>query len=128
MRGQYLLAEGLGVFGGSLAFTALALLLGGSVYGLATGALSAHLRALRGWLLPKEGQAASLAALRVLLYGAGALGGGLAGVLGRADPALPLRLGLLGFLAFLLFLPGPLHPRRLRALARYREGGPEGEA
>ncbi|WP_038071630.1 hypothetical protein [Thermus scotoductus] len=98
------------------------LLLGGSVYGLATGALSAHLRALRGWLLPKEGQAASLAALRVLLYGAGALGGGLAGVLGRADPALPLRLGLLGFLAFLLFLPGPLHPRRLRALARHREG------
>ncbi|MEZ0321551.1 MAG: hypothetical protein ABWJ63_06470 [Thermus sp.] len=100
------------------------LLLGGAAYGLATGGLSAHLRALRGWLLPQEGQAPGLAALRVLLYGTGTLGGGLAGVLGRGDPTLPLRLGFLGFLAFLLFLPGPLHPRRLRALARYREEAP----
>ncbi|AEV17102.1 hypothetical protein TCCBUS3UF1_20640 [Thermus sp. CCB_US3_UF1] len=94
------------------------LFLGGAAYGLAVGAMGAHLRALRGWLLEREGLAQGLAAVRVLLYGAGAAGGRLAGALGRLDPTWLLRLGLLGFLAFYLFAVGPLHPKRLGALRR----------
>ncbi len=84
--------------------------------GLAAALLSTHLRAVRGWLLPREGLAPSLAAIRALLYGAGALGGLGAGVLG--DPALSLLLGTLGFLALLPFTLGPLHPERLEAMRR----------
>lgn len=84
--------------------------------GLAVALLSTHLRAVRGWLLPKEGLAPSFAAIRALLYGAGALGGLGAGVLGKGNPTLPLLLGTLGFLVLLPFALGPLHPRRLEAL------------
>jgi hypothetical protein len=84
--------------------------------GLAVALLSTHLRAVRGWLLPGVGLAPSLAAIRALLYGAGALGGLGAGVLGQWDPSLPLLLGASGFLALLPFTLGPLHPKRLEAL------------
>jgi len=84
--------------------------------GLAVTLLGTHLRAVRGWLLPEVGLAPSLAAIRALLYGAGALGGLGAGVLGKWDPSLPLLLGASGFLALLPFTLGPLHPKRLEAL------------
>jgi hypothetical protein len=84
--------------------------------GLAVALLSTHLRAVRGWLLPRVGLAPSLAAIRALLYGAGALGGLGAGVLGQGDPSLPLLLGASGFLVLLPFTLGPLHPKRLEAL------------
>jgi len=84
--------------------------------GLAVALLSTHLRAVRGWLLPGVGLAPSLAAIRALLYGAGALGGLGAGVLGQGDPSLPLLLGASGFLVLLPFTLGPLHPKRLEAL------------
>ncbi len=87
-----------------------------SLLGLAVALLSTHLRAVRGWLLPEVGLAPSLAAIRALLYGAGALGGLGAGVLGQGDPSLPLLLGASGFLALLPFTLGPLHPKRLEAL------------
>ena len=90
--------------------------------GLAVALLSTHLRAVRGWLLPKEGLAPSLAAIRALLYGAGALGGLWAGTMGGRDPALPLLLGVLGILALYPFALGPLHPRRLRALEAQAKG------
>jgi hypothetical protein len=83
--------------------------------GLAVALLSTHLRAVRGWLLPGVGLAPGLAAIRALLYGAGALGGLGAGVLGQGDPSLPLLLGASGFLALLPFTLGPLHPERLEA-------------
>ncbi len=89
--------------------------------GLAVALLGTHLRAVRGWLLPREGLAPSLAAIRALLYGAGALGGLGAGVLGRESPALPLLLGAAGFLALLSFALGPLHPKRLEALRQKAE-------
>ena len=92
--------------------------------GLAVALLSAHLRAVRGWLLPGVGLAPSLAAIRALLYGAGALGGLGAGVLGQGDPSLPLLLGASGFLALLPFTLGPLHPKRLEALRQRAEQGP----
>ncbi len=50
---------------------------------------------------------------RALIYGAGALGGTLSGVLGGIGVTLPLRVALASFLAFYLFALGPLHPRRL---------------
>jgi hypothetical protein len=84
--------------------------------GLAVALLSTHLRAVRGWLLPRVGLAPGLAAIRALLYGAGALGGLGAGVLGQGDPSLPLLLGASGFLVLLPFTLGPLHPKRLEAL------------
>jgi hypothetical protein len=84
--------------------------------GLAVALLSAHLRAVRGWLLPRVGLAPGLAAIRALLYGAGALGGLGAGVLGQGEPSLPLLLGASGFLVLLPFTLGPLHPKRLEAL------------
>jgi hypothetical protein len=84
--------------------------------GLAVALLSTHLRAVRGWLLPGVGLAPTLAAIRALLYGAGALGGLGAGVLGQGDPSLPLLLGASGFLVLLPFTLGPLHPKRLEAL------------
>jgi hypothetical protein len=84
--------------------------------GLAVALLSTHLRAVRGWLLPGVGLAPGLAAIRALLYGAGALGGLGAGVLGQGDPSLPLLLGASGFLVLLPFTLGPLHPKRLEAL------------
>ncbi|RTG95558.1 hypothetical protein [Thermus scotoductus] len=86
--------------------------------GLAVALLSTHLRAVRGWLLPREGLAPSLAVIRALLYGAGALGGLGAGVLGMGDPALPLLLGALGFLALLPLTLGPFHPKRLEVMRR----------
>jgi len=92
--------------------------------GLAVALLSTHLRAVRGWLLPGVGLAPSLAAIRALLYGAGALGGLGAGVLGQGDPSLPLLLGASGFLALLPFTLGPLHPKRLEALRQRAEQGP----
>ncbi len=91
--------------------------------GLAVALLSTHLRAVRGWLLPRVGLAPSLAAIRALLYGAGALGGLGAGVLGQGDPALPLLLGASGFLVLLPFTLGPLHPERLEALRQRAEQG-----
>ena len=84
--------------------------------GLAVALLSTHLRAVRGWLLPRVGLAPGLAAIRALLYGAGALGGLGAGVLGQGDPSLPLLLGASGFLVLLPFTLGSLHPKRLEAL------------
>jgi hypothetical protein len=89
--------------------------------GLAVALLSTHLRAVRGWLLPGVGLAPGLAAVRALLYGAGALGGLGAGVLGQGDPSLPLLLGASGFLALLPFTLGPLHPKRLEALRQKAE-------
>jgi hypothetical protein len=89
--------------------------------GLAVALLSTHLRAVRGWLLPGVGLAPGLAAIRALLYGAGALGGLGAGVLGQGDPSLPLLLGASGFLALLPFTLGPLHPKRLEALRQKAE-------
>lgn len=80
---------------------------------------SAHLRAVPGWLLPRESLAPSLAAIRALLHGAGALGGLGAGGLGGGNPALPLLLGVL--LALLPFTLGPLPPRAARSLEA--EGG-----
>ena len=84
--------------------------------GLAVALLSTHLRAVRGWLLPRVGLAPGLATIRALLYGAGALGGLGAGVLGQGDPSLPLLLGASGFLVLLPFTLGSLHPKRLEAL------------
>ena len=92
--------------------------------GLAVALLSTHLRAVRGWLLPRVGLAPGLAAIRALLYGAGALGGLGAGVLGQGDPSLPLLLGASGFLVLLPFTLGPLHPKRLEALRQRAEQGP----
>ena len=92
--------------------------------GLAVALLSTHLRAVRGWLLPEMGLAPGLAAIRALLYGAGALGGLGAGVLGQGDPSLPLLLGASGFLVLLPFALGPLHPKRLEALRQRAEQGP----
>jgi hypothetical protein len=89
--------------------------------GLAVALLSTHLRAVRGWLLPKVGLAPGLAAVRRFLYGAGALGGLGAGVLGQGDPSLPLLLGASGFLVLLPFTLGPLHPKRLEALRQRAE-------
>jgi hypothetical protein len=88
-------------------------LAGGLLYGFAVGVTGVHLRAVRGWLLPEEALAGSLAALRALIYGAGALGGTLSGVLGGIGVTLPLRVALASFLALYLFALGPLHPRRL---------------
>ncbi|GGN02660.1 hypothetical protein GCM10007092_16220 [Thermus composti] len=88
-------------------------LAGGLLYGFAVGVTGVHLRAVRGWLLPEEALAGSLAALRALIYGAGALGGTLSGILGGIGVTLPLRVALASFLAFYLFALGPLHPRRL---------------
>ncbi len=73
------------------------------------------------------GLAPGLAAIRAFLYGAygaGALGGLGAGVLGQGDPSLPLLLGASGFLALLPFTLGPLHPKRLEALRQRAEQGP----
>jgi len=72
------------------------------------------------------GLAPGLAAIRPLLYGygAGALGGLGAGVLGQGDPSLPLLLGVSGFLVLLPFTLGPLHPKRLEALRQRAEQGP----
>ena len=92
------------------------LLAASPLLGLAVALLSTHLRAVRGWLLPRESLAPSLAAIRVLLYGAGALGGLGAGVLGQGDPSMPLLLGASGFLVLLPFTLGLLHPERLEAL------------
>lgn len=108
------LGAALGGMGLLLAFPLL--LAAPPLLGLAVALLSTHMRAVRGWLLPKEGLAPSLAAIRALLYGAGALGGLGAGVLGKWDPTLPLLLGALGFLVHLPFTLGPLHPSRLETL------------
>jgi hypothetical protein len=89
------------------------LLAASPLLGLAVALLSTHLRAVRGWLLPGVGLVPSLAAIRALLYGAGALGGLGAGVLGKGDPSLPLLLGVSGFLVLLPFTLGPFHPKRL---------------
>jgi len=115
------LGAALGGMGLLLAFPLL--LAASPLLGLAVALLSTHLRAVRGWLLPKEGLAPSLAAIRALLYGAGALGGLGAGVLGKWDPTLPLLLGALGFLVLLPFTLGPLHPERLEALRQRAEQG-----
>jgi len=115
------LGAALGGMGLLLAFPLL--LAAPPLLGLAVALLSTHMRAVRGWLLPKEGLAPSLAAIRALLYGAGALGGLGAGVLGKWDPSLPLLLGALGFLVLLPFTLGPLHPERLEALRQRAEQG-----
>jgi hypothetical protein len=121
------LAFGLGPLGAALGGLGFLLpfpfpLAAAPLLGLAVALLSTHLRAVRGWLLPKEGLAPSLAAIRALLYGAGALGGLWAGTMGGRDPALPLLLGVLGILALYPFALGPLHPRRLRALEAQAKG------
>ncbi|WP_038068881.1 MFS transporter [Thermus scotoductus] len=125
MRGQYLLAEGLGVFGGSLAFTALALLLGlgGNPWTLALLAalpfLTLPLDLLAGLLLDR------LDRTRLLLLGVYLRGGLL--LLLALLPKEPLFLLSLAFLfQAVLALDLPAWHALLVRLARgrlEREGG-----